>query len=506
LDNRTEFARYHTMRRVGPPFDPASTFKRPSLSRADGPTTGAQTAMRTLRSGRADILIVGNGIAGLTAAVEAREYAPDASILIVTEQNHPTINTPALKQFGAGRIEVDQLPAYPPGMERDVGIGIANLRVERVDIRAGAVELGDGQRIKYGRLLLATGAEPTSLPPDCPGRNFDGVMTLHTLRDYQDLRRRLEAVGSVVVIGGGYHAAETAIMLRHRHLRVTWLVRGRGILSGELDTPASDILLRHIERLGVDVRLETELAGVVGRMGAAVGVVTSAQEFIPCQLVIACIGVRPDVALVKDTGLAATSARGVQVNERLQTRAPNIFAAGAVAAVLDPQTGQHVPRGQWYFAFQQGRLAGALLAGARVSPEATAKALGCFWHATQIEKVSVLAAGASMASERDHPDNEVLTDGASDWYRRIVVRHDRLVGYLSVGPKQANGLAIKRLIDEQIPIGAIRRQLLARDFDVRSFLTSSQVAALQSGKMRALPAPARAPAVAERSRQYANPA
>lgn len=506
MGTRTEFARYRRETRVAPTFDPASTFKRPALGRAGGATTGAHEALRTLRSGRADILIVGNGIAGLTAAVEARGHAPAASILIVTEQNHPTINTPALKQFGAGRIEVDQLPAYPPGMERDVGIGVANLRVDRVDIRAGAVELVDGQRIKYGQLLLATGADATNLPSDCPGRDFDGVMTLHKLRDYQDLRRRLEAVSSVVVIGGGYHAAEMAIMLRHRRLRVTWLVRGRGLLSGQLDTPASDILLRHVERLGVDVRLETELAGVVGRMGAAVGVVTSAQEFIPCQLVIACIGVRPDVALLKETGLAAPSAQGVQVNDRLQTRAPNIFAAGAVAAVLDPQTGQHVPRGQWYFAFQQGRLAGALLAGAVVSPEATAKAFGCFWHATQIDKVSVLAAGAPMVSEHDHPDNEVLADGAGDWYRRIVVRHDRLVGYLAVGPKQANGLAIKRLIDEQINIGAIRRQLLARDFDVRSFLTSSQLSALQSGKMRAIAPPSRGLAMAEQGRPYANPA
>ena len=277
MGNQDEFNWHDEVTRVLPPFDPASTFKSPAMGRAGEAPGVRQAAQRALRSGYADILIVGNGIAGLTAAIEARRYVPDASILIVTEQNHPTISTPALKQFGAGRLEVDHLLAYPPGTERMLGVGVANTRVERVDVHAHALQLADGQKVRYGRLLLATGARPTGLPSDCPGRDFDGVMTLHSLRDYQDLRRRLEAVSSVVVIGGGYHAAETAIMLRQRHLRVTWLIRGRGLVSDQLDAPASDIILRYVERLGVEVRLGTELAGVVGRMGATVGVVTFAQ-------------------------------------------------------------------------------------------------------------------------------------------------------------------------------------------------------------------------------------
>ena len=102
---------------------------------------------------------------------------------IVTEQNHPTINTPALKQFGAGQLEVDQLLAYPPGTERQSGIGIVNLRADKLDTVARQVQLSDGQKIKYGRLLLATGARPAGLPASCPGRDFDGVLTLHRLTD-----------------------------------------------------------------------------------------------------------------------------------------------------------------------------------------------------------------------------------------------------------------------------------------------------------------------------------
>jgi NAD(P)H-nitrite reductase large subunit len=454
-----------------------------------------------LRSGYADLLIIGNGIAGFIAAVEARRYAPDADILLVTAQNHPTINTPALKQFGAGRLDVEQLLAYPPGIEHQLRIGVVHLRAERLNIFARQVQLETGHTIKYGRLLLATGARPTGLPLDCPGRDFDGVITLHRLADYLDLRRRLPTVAAAVVTGGGYHAAETALLLRQWRLQVTWLIRGRRFLSRLLDEPASDMLLHHVQRLGVEVRRETEIAGIVGRIGATAGVVTTANQFIPCQLVVACTGVRPAVDLVEGTGLTASSdscspggqkregkrstelsavSAGILVNEYLQTAAPDIFAAGDVAAVPDPLTGRHETRAQWYAAFQQGRLAAAALTGAPVLVNTATGALGAFWHATQIGALNVLAAGAPMLSERDHPDNEVLVESSASCYRRIVVRHDRLIGYLAVGYGLADSMAIKRLIDEQIDIRDCKRQLLTADFDARAFFTKRQLYALQA--------------------------
>jgi NADPH-dependent 2,4-dienoyl-CoA reductase/sulfur reductase-like enzyme len=471
-----------------------STFKLPALE--DRPTSAAARAsgplaQRALRAGYADILVIGNGIAGLAAAVEARRYAPDADILIVTEQNHPTINTPALKQFGAGLLEVQQLLAYPPGTERQEGIGIVNLRASKLDTAARQVRLADGQTLKYGRLLLATGAQPVGLPPTCPGRTFDGVLTLHRLEDYLDLRRRLPEVSSVVVVGGGYHAAETTMLLRHWKLHVTWLIRGHTFLSQIMDEVASDMLLRHIQRLGVDVRLETEVAGVVGRIGSVAGVVTKDEEFIPCQMVVVCTGAAPATELAQGTGISLTTKSGLKVNGRLQTAAPDVYAAGDVAAVLDPQTGRYAPRAQWYSAFQQGRLAAAAMTGASIPPGAQAGVLGCFWHATQLGEMSVLTAGAPMLSERDHRDNEVLSSGSSSFYRRLVVCDNRLIGYLALGARQPGGMTIKRLIDEQINISEIKRQLLLEDFDVRSFFTRRRIHALRSGQPAALPAPAR---------------
>src|SRR6185437_11948096 len=94
-------------------------------------------------------------------------------------------------------------------------------------------------------------------------------------------------------------------------------------------------------------------------------------------------------------------------------------------------------------------------------------------------------------SERDHPDNEVYRDGdGKSWYRRIVVRDGRLVGYLAAGGQTQGGLAVKRLIDDQVDVTAVARQLLTREFDARAVFTHQRLHALQSGQMPALPAPA----------------
>ena len=473
----------HRQRESAPPpsqFDPLSTFQMSAVqSRAPGryEETGKRAAMRAAQRGRADIIIIGNGIAGCVAAIEARRHDPQAEIVMVTEQNHPTINTPALKQFGAGHLELDQLLAYPPGTERRLRIGVMHQRVDHLDTAARQVRLHSGLTITYERLLLATGSRPVGFDA-LPGGDFDGVVTLHNLAQYLDLRRRLPSVSSALVIGGGYHAAETALLLARARVRVCWLIRGRGMLSGQLDARASELLLREVRRQGVDVRLDTEVAGVVGRLGVATGVLTTTGEFIPGALIVAATGVRPAVELAHDTELAMQLRNGIRVDPHLQTQVPGVYAAGAVASILSPQTGAREPRAQWYFAFRQGRLAGAALAGARIPEAAETAAMGAFWHATPLGRHDIVSAGAPMLDTRGRMDVEVLCNNAPGYHRRLVIRDDRLVGYLAVGGHTPSGLAIKRLIDEGVTITSARRTLLSEDFDVQAFLTKHQRAYL----------------------------
>lgn len=414
---------------------------------------------------RADIVIIGNGIAGLTAALEARDLAPDKRIVVITNQIHPTINTPALKQFAIGKLNREQLLAFPAGTERAKRIHVVTAQVEEIHARSKYVTLSGNRGFGYNALLIATGSAPQGLPEHLPGRNFDGVITLHRLQDYLDLRRRIGEVSEAVVVGGGVHAIETVMGLRHWGIHVHWLIRGSTFMRNMLDAAASDMVLEHIRHKGVTIHTETEIVGVMGRVGAVAGVFTNQQQMVPCQLVAACTGTQPASELADQCSIPLKRKHGIIVDDKLRSSVRDIYAAGDVAALLNPQTGRYEPRAQWYAATFQGKIAGAMLAG---DSDRARQPFGVQWHATHLGDLSMLTVGDALTQ-----GDKVLTltDTSQGGYRRITIVDDRLVGYLSLGNKQPDSLAIKRIIDEGHPVKNITKALLKGNFDARSYVS-----------------------------------
>jgi len=412
----------------------------------------------------AEIVIVGNGIAGLTAAVEVRRLAPDKRIVVITDQNHPTINTPALKQFAIGKLTREQLLAYPAGTERAQRIHVINARVEEIHAQKNYVCLTGGRGFGYESLLIATGSVATGLPQNLPGRDFDGVLTLHRLNDYLDMRRRLSEIEDAVVVGGGSHAIETVVSLLYWGIRVHWLIRSDTFLPRMLDIPASDMVLERIRRAGAKVYTQTEVIGVVGRVGSVNGVVTNQHQFLPGQLVLVCTGTSPATRLATYCDLPMKCKRGILVDDQLRSSVRSIYAAGDVAALKDPQSGEYAPRAQWYAAVLQGRIAAAAMTGSAVHEEG----FGVPWHATRLGELSMLTVGNPF-QWRDTATT--LTDSSKGSYRRVSIVDDRLVGYLSLGRSQPDGLAIKRLIDEGHSIRHIKKALLKGNFYARKYFS-----------------------------------
>src|SRR6266700_3709087 len=367
----------------------------------------------------AEIVVVGNGIAGLTAAVEVRRLAPDKRIVVITDQNHPTINTPALKQFAIGKLTREQLLAYPAGTERAQRIHLINTRVEEIHAQSNYVSLGGGRGFGYESLLIATGSAATGLPANLPGRDFEGVLNLHRLVDYLNMRRRLSEVEEAVVIGGGSHAIETVVSLLYWGIRVHWLIRSDTFLPRMLDRPASDMVLERIQRAGAKVYTETEVLGIIGRVGAVAGVVTNQHQLLPCQLVLVCTGTIPATTLAKHCDLPMLHKRGILVDNQLRTNVRNVYAAGDAAALQDPQTGEYAPRAQWYAAVLQGRIAAAAMTGSMQHEEG----FGIPWHATRLGELSMLTVGNPL-QWRDTATT--LTDSSRGSYRRLTIIDDRL--------------------------------------------------------------------------------
>lgn len=434
---------------------------------------------------RADIVIIGNGIAGLTAAIEARHYDPDRRIVIITDQLHPTINTPALKQFAIDKLQREQLLAYPPGTERAERIHIVNAHVEEIHAQSKYLGLDGNRAFGYETLLIATGSQPMGLPQETPGRAFDGVMMLHRLKDYLDLRRRLPEIQEAVIIGGGVHANETVMGLLHWGIRVHWLIRGKKFLSRVLDDTASEMILNNVRQAGANIHTETEVTAIIGRVGAVAGVITNNNEMLPCQLVLCCTGTRPAQGLAKQCTVPMKFKNGILVDDRLRTSVRDIYAAGDVAALPNPQTGDYEPRAQWYAAVTEGKIAGAMMVG---RSEVTKESFGVQWHATHLGELSMLNVGDPLGTLANK-QTVIHTETNRGGYCRIAVVDDRLVGYLSVGTTQPDSLSIKRLIDEGLTIRDIIKPLLKGNFDAREYLTKTKARTARKMVTGQLPPP-----------------
>src|SRR5579885_1353594 len=325
------------------PHSPRSRSRSMPMVRLPRIASRGKTGRETMEE-RQSYLIIGNGIAGVTAAEILRAEDAAADITVVADAPFPVYYRPALKDYLAGRVREDKLWARPNSFYQQQNIRFVSGRVVRIQVGQHSVQLGNGQEVGYSRLLLASGARPARLT--CPGSDLPGVCTLRTVADYQTVLDRLKAARRVVVSGSGTLALETIETLRHRGYSVIHLLRRRTLWSEVLDATASDLVLQQERRDGVEVHLEEEIAEITGKQGQVQGVVTTKGAHIPCDMVIMAIGIEPIVDFIKASGIPC--GRGLKVDGAMRTGAPDIYAAGDILETTDATSGRPRLLGQWY--------------------------------------------------------------------------------------------------------------------------------------------------------------
>ncbi len=234
----------------------------------------------------------------------------------------------------------------------------------RLDTSSGELELDDGERLRYDRLLLATGAEPRRLA--IPGSDLDGVLYLRSVQDSDALRERLDRGGSVVIVGAGWIGAEVAASARQRGLAVTVvepaLVPLERVLGAEVGAIYRDI---HTDQ-GVRMLMGTGVEAFEGD-GAVERVRTGDGRELDCDFVVVGVGVQPRIQLATQAGLAVDN--GILVDEQLQTSVPGVFAAGDVANAHHPFYGERIRVEHWANALNQGPAAARNMLGQSVAYE-----------------------------------------------------------------------------------------------------------------------------------------
>jgi 3-phenylpropionate/trans-cinnamate dioxygenase ferredoxin reductase component len=305
-------------------------------------------------------VIVGASLTGAKAAETLRAEGFDGRLVLVgAEPERPYERPPLSKEYLRGEAGREKVYVHDEGFYEEQSI---ELRLGRtalsLDAAARELSLDDGERVRYDRLLLATGAEPSRL--EIPGAELPGVMYLRSVQDSDALRDRLDERGSVVVVGAGWIGAEVAASARQRGLEVTVVepatVPLERVLGAELGAVYRDV---HTDQ-GVRMLMETGVEAFEGE-GAVERVRTNDGRVLECDFVVVGVGVQPRIQLAAQAGLAIDN--GIRVDEHLRTSAPGVFAAGDVANAQHPFYGEPVRVEHWANALNQGPAAARNMLG-----------------------------------------------------------------------------------------------------------------------------------------------
>jgi NAD(P)H-nitrite reductase large subunit len=410
-------------------------------------------------------VIVGSGIAALSAAEALRERLPQAAIAMISEEPHDFYSRPGLAYVLRGDFPEKRLFVRTPKDLRDLNVERITARVDRLQCEQNELVLANGQRVRYACLLLATGA--LAVPPTFPGHDLVGVVKLDGLDDTRHIIALAKRGKSAVVIGGGITALELVEGLGARGLKVHYFLRGDRYWGDVLDEAESSLVMDRLRHEGVVIHTKTQVAQALGAGGKLTGVKTQAGAHIPCQVLAVAIGVRPRADLARQAGLKVE--KGVLVNQFLQTSVPNVYAAGDVAEVFDPRSGTTTLDVLWPTALAQGKVAGANMAGER-----RPYSKGVAFNVTMLTGLKVAIIGAVGGGKNDDlvaimrgeseswrllPKSWVISDRDDANRVRLLVGERRLVGALVMGD-QSWSRPLQRLIVGQADITPIRPALL----------------------------------------------
>jgi len=399
-------------------------------------------------------VIVGNGVAGVTAAQGIVRADPEAEVHIFGAEPYPYYRRPLLWEFIAGQIEQDDLYFRPAAWYAERGIQLhLGVQVTALDPAAHRLTLADDSHVDYDRLLLATGGR--SFIPPCEGTDKDGVFTLRTLDDALAIKAYARQASTALVIGGGLLGLETARALHTAGLDVTVVEFFPYLLPRQLDQEGAEVLQSLLETQGLEVVTGATTQAVLGEVCADC-IRLKDTRVIEGDLVIFSTGIRSEAKLAQAAGLEVK--RGIVVDGHLQTSAEDVFAAGDAAEFEGRVYGIIPP------AIDQARVAAVNMVtpgGATYSGSMPATTL-------KVAGAELTSLGESVA-EGDEYTHLRHTDQAAGQYRKLVLQDGRIVGAIFLNDPTRVRPATQ-LMEREVDVSAYADRLLDDDFDLKSLL------------------------------------
>ena len=305
------------------------------------------------------IVILGNGVAGITAARNIRKRSDDEILVISGESDHFFSRT-ALMYIYMGHMTYEHTKPYEDWFWEKNRIRLLRTWVEGVDTENKTLKAAGGRDIPFDVLILATGSKSNKF--GWPGQNLRGVQGLYNLQDLQSMEQYTQGIEHAVVVGGGLIGIEMTEMLHSRGIPVSFLVREKNWMEFAFPAEESEMINREIQDNGIDYRLATELDSILGdEQGRVRAARCKDGAEIPCQFLGLTVGVSPNIDFVRSSSIETD--RGILVDHQLRTNIPDVYAIGDCAQVREPAPGRRPVEPLWYTGRIMGETVARILCG-----------------------------------------------------------------------------------------------------------------------------------------------
>jgi 3-phenylpropionate/trans-cinnamate dioxygenase ferredoxin reductase subunit len=306
-------------------------------------------------------IIIGGGLAGVSAVEGIREIDKQGEILLIGAEKHLPYDRPPLsKKLWTGKKKVENIFLHDPGFyEAHNATLLSGVTVAAIDPKEKKITTDENKYYSYQKLLLATGGYPRVL--SIPGGNLNGICYYRTLDDYERIREIAGPGKSAVVIGGGFIGSEIAAALNMNQVKVTMIFPEQHLISRIFPDSLASSLTDQYRAKGVTI-LPNERPAAFSKDGPRFTTHTQSGKIIDSDMLIVGIGIAPAISLAQNAGLE--TANGIVVDEHLRTSDPDIFAAGDVASFPYQALGIRTRVEHWDHALMHGKFAGRAMAGA----------------------------------------------------------------------------------------------------------------------------------------------
>jgi NADPH-dependent 2,4-dienoyl-CoA reductase/sulfur reductase-like enzyme len=405
-------------------------------------------------------VIVGNGVAGITAAMTLRDRDALAEITVVGGETEYFFSRTALMYAFMDVLERRDMEPFERKVYRERRIALVHDRVTELDADAKTITTRGGRVIPYDGLLLATGSVPRTM--SAPGLDAQtlGVCNFVSMQDLDACERYATTTREALVVGGGLIGIELVECLVHHGIKTRFLVREPWYWPIALAREEGVLITAHMRDHGVDVRHETEIGTVERDATQRVrAVVTASGDTIPCQMLGICIGVEPGIAWLRGVRTPPALKRGIVVDRTLRTSLPNVWAAGDCAEITQPEGRRSLLEQIWYSSKRQGALAAHNMTG-----KPTEYTPPIFFNSAKLFDVEYTTVGDLLS----------LPEGAKSLFRkhptkiitqRIVHDGTRVLGFNMLGSRWDHTL-LSRWVDEERPPMWVLEHLHLAQFDV----------------------------------------